>query len=175
MLGADDSPNCIRLELASESDLFFHYIHVIDRHGYRHVQEQQKLMIEFSEYPNVLIRMLNSCIREPHTHLAVFMMHGETDARLDFIQNMEYEFVELVSCICERSPEDMIQRQISYRYNLMKQKLNSVQSRLHEIHNLVKIKNPSLLLQLQKTTQSSNGIVVTTSPNSLINTLPSRK
>ena len=30
------------------------------------VQEHQKLMVDFPEYPNVLIRMLNSCIKEPH-------------------------------------------------------------------------------------------------------------
>ncbi len=37
-----------------------------------------------------------------------------------------------------------------YRYNAMKQKLSIMQTRLHEINNLVKTKNPSLLLQLQK-------------------------
>mmetsp|Transcript_2976 Transcript_2976/g.4512 ORF Transcript_2976/g.4512 Transcript_2976/m.4512 type:complete len:221 (-) Transcript_2976:245-907(-) len=150
VLGNDENPSSIRLELSSESDLFFHYIHMIDEHDFQVIQEQQKLVVDYSEYPNVLIRMLNACIREPHTHLAIFIVRGEEDARLDFIQNMEYKFVELVSCGCQRSSEDMIQRQITYRYNAMKQKLAVMQSRLHEINNLVKMKNPSLLLQLQK-------------------------
>ena len=45
--------------------------------------------------------MLNSCIKEPHSHLAVFVMQHNAEeraARLDFIQNMEYKFVELMSC-----------------------------------------------------------------------------
>mmetsp|Transcript_25939 Transcript_25939/g.38412 ORF Transcript_25939/g.38412 Transcript_25939/m.38412 type:complete len:221 (-) Transcript_25939:191-853(-) len=150
VLGSDENPLSIRLELSSESDLFFHYIHVIDEHVFQVIQEQQKLVVNYSEYPNVLIRMLNACIREPHTHLAIFIASGEGDGRLDFIQNMEYKFVELVSCRCQRSSEEMIQRQITYRYNSMKQKLAVMQSRLHEINNLVKMKNPSLLLQLQK-------------------------
>ena len=43
-------------------------------------------MVDFPEYPNVLIRMLNNCIKEPHSHLAVFVIEREGLARLDFIQ-----------------------------------------------------------------------------------------
>jgi hypothetical protein len=38
------------------------------------VQEHQKLMVDFPEYPNVLIRMLNSCIKEPHRLLGAYLM-----------------------------------------------------------------------------------------------------
>lgn len=159
--GSDDSPSLLRLELTSETDLFFHYMHIIDRNSFRLVQEQQKFMIDFSEYANVLIRMLNSCIREPHAHLAVFLMQGENDARLDFIQNLEYKFVELMSCTCERSPEEMVQRSITYRYNSIKHRMGVLQSRLYEIQNLVKVKNPSLLLQLQRSVNNATGSTVT--------------
>ena len=150
LLGTDESPSSVRLEFSSEADLFFHYMHIIDETGYRKVQQVQKLMVEFSDYPNVLIRMFNHCIKEPHVHLAIFTMVGESDARLDFIQNMEYKFVELMSCMCIRSPEEIVQQHITYRYNSMKQRLAIMGSRLHEISSLVKTKNPSLLLQLQK-------------------------
>jgi len=154
--GPDDSPTLVRMELSSEVDLFFHYVHVIDRQGYRIVQEQQRLVVDFNEYQNVLVRMLNSCIREPNNHLAIFLMRGDCAGRLDFIQNMEYKFVELMSCVFERSSEDMVQRHISYRYNNMKIKLSAAQSRLHDIQNLVKAENPSLLLQLQKSNSSNS-------------------
>ena len=65
------------------------------------MQNVQKLVIPFSDYPQVLIRMLNSVIKEPHIHLAILTLHGDRLARLDFIQNMDYKFVELVSCDCE--------------------------------------------------------------------------
>ena len=55
-------------------------------------------MVEFAEYPSVLTRMLDTCIREPHSHLAVFVMQRGGRGHLDFIQNMEYKFVELLSC-----------------------------------------------------------------------------
>lgn len=50
------------------------------------MQEDQKLMLDFQNYANVLIRMLNNCIKEPHSHLAVFVMQHDINARLDFIQ-----------------------------------------------------------------------------------------
>ncbi len=115
-------------------------------------------MVPFGDYPNILIRMLNAVIREPHTHLAILTLFGDdstNSARLDFIQNMEYKFVELMSCSCEPSPEDIVQHHITYRYNAMKQRLSIMQSRLHDINTLVKTKNPSLLLQLQKSGTSN--------------------
>jgi hypothetical protein len=103
--------------------------------------------------------MLNLCIKEPHIHIAVFTILQDTTqsnkkAQLDFIQNMEYKLVELMNCSFQRSSDEYIQQQLSYRYNKMKQKLLMMTQKLHEITNIVKIKNPSLLLQIQKSNQN---------------------
>ena len=111
------------MELASENDVFFSFMHVIDEVGFQMMQEQQKLMVDFPEYPNILIKMLNASIKEPHSHLAVFVMERDGSARLDFIQNMEYKFVELLSCTFARSPEEVVRQQITYRYNSVKARL----------------------------------------------------
>jgi hypothetical protein len=149
-LGDDQNPEQIRVELSSENDMFFHYTHNIDEGSFGKIQESQKLMIEYPDYPNILIKMLNSCIKEPHSFLAVFIMQRDGSARLDFIQNMEYKFVELLSCDFDASTEETIRQQITYRYNAVKSKLAIMQARLQDINAIVKIKNPSLLLQLQK-------------------------
>lgn len=92
LLGSDEAPASIRIELSSEADLFFHYLHVLDESEFPNVQASQKLMIEFYDYPNVLTRMLNGVIRDPHIHLCIFTMTvGAADGRLDFIQNMDYK------------------------------------------------------------------------------------
>jgi hypothetical protein len=129
----------------------------MDEQSFKLMQSKQKLMVPFGDYSSVLVRMLNNVIREPHVHLAILILNGESLARLDFIQNMEYKFIELMSCDFEASPEHVIQHHITYRYNAMKQRLAIMQSRLHEINNLVKLKNPSLLIQLQKAGTSSVG------------------
>ena len=78
----------VKVELTSENDLFFHYTHSVDEDSFRHMQENQKLMIEFSDYTNILTKMVNSCIKEPHSFLAVFIMSRDGTSRLDFIQNI---------------------------------------------------------------------------------------
>ena len=69
LYGEDESPQSLRVELASEGDLFFHYMHVCNDGSFQKIQEQQKLMVEFPDYPNVLIKMLNNCIKEPHRYV----------------------------------------------------------------------------------------------------------
>ena len=69
---------------------------------------------------------------------------------LDFIQNMEYKFVELLSVNFVASDDETVRQSIAFRYNAVKSRLALMQARLQDINALVKIKNPSLLLQLQR-------------------------
>jgi hypothetical protein len=48
------------------------------------------------------------------------------------------------------SNEDIVRQSITFRYNSAKSKVALMEARLQDVNNLVKIKNPSLLLQLQK-------------------------
>jgi len=151
ILGDEAAPSAIRVELTSENDLFFNYVHTLDEHAFRQVQEAQKLMVDFAEYPAVLTRMLDTCIREPSSHLAVFVMQRGGRGHLDFIQNMEYKFVELLSCAFVAADDETVRQSITFRYNSVKSRLALMQARLQDINALVKVKNPSLLLQLQRT------------------------
>ncbi len=64
---------------------------------------------------------------------------------------MEYKFVELLSCRFLALPEDVVRAHVSFRYNVVKSRLALMQARLADVNSLVKIKSPSLLLQLQRT------------------------
>jgi hypothetical protein len=77
-------------------------------------------------------------------------MNKDGSARLDFIQNIEYKFIELLSLDFVNSPDVTVRKQISYRYNALKTKVTLMQDRINQINNIVKLKNPSLLVQLQK-------------------------
>ena len=94
--------------------------------------------------------MLDTCIREPHSHLAVFVMQRGGRGHLDFIQNMEYKFVELLSVAFVAADDESVRQSITFRYNSVKSRLALMQARLQDINALVKVKNPSLLLQLQR-------------------------
>ena len=129
------------------------------------MQDNQKLCINFKDYPNLSKKLLNNCINEPqrylltyvmYSYIAVFIMQKEGTARLDFIQNIEYKFIELLSIDFVNSPDDTVRKQISFRYNSLKSKLALMQERINNINSIVKIKNPSLLLQMQKTPAKLN-------------------
>jgi hypothetical protein len=64
---------------------------------------------------------------------------------------LEYKYVELVSIEFETSMEESIREAITFRYNSVKAKLIFLQNRMKEFSSLVKTKNPSLLIQMQKT------------------------
>lgn len=49
-LGDQNNLQNVKIELTSENDLFFHYTHIVDEDSFRHMQENQKLMIEFTDY-----------------------------------------------------------------------------------------------------------------------------
>mmetsp|Transcript_3906 Transcript_3906/g.3844 ORF Transcript_3906/g.3844 Transcript_3906/m.3844 type:complete len:99 (+) Transcript_3906:357-653(+) len=98
------------------------------------MSNNQKLTIEFQEFQMILVKMLNSCLKEPHSFLAVFVMQRDGRASLDFIQNIEYKFVELLSLEFYASPEEMIRQQITFRYNSVKSKLALMSARLSDVN-----------------------------------------
>ena len=151
LLGGDESnPSQIRIELSCENDLFFHFTSDVDEEVFKTMQDNQKLCINFNDYANLTKKMFNNCINEPQSFLAVFIMQKEGTARLDFIQNIEYKFIELLSVDFVNSPDDTVRKQIAFRYNALRRKLELMQERINTISNIVKVKNPSLLLQIQK-------------------------
>ena len=148
--GVENNPIQIRIELSCENDLFFHFTSDIDEETFKIMQESQKLTVNFVEFSNLVKKLFNNCINEPQSFIAVFIMQKEGTARLDFIQNIEYKFIELLSIDFINSPDETVRKQISYRYNAVRTKLELVQNRIQAISNIVKMKNPPLLLQIQK-------------------------
>ena len=55
------------------------------------------MTVTYSELVGVVQKMLLNCIQQPQTYLAVFIMNSDGSATLDFIQNIEYKFIELLS------------------------------------------------------------------------------
>lgn len=84
---------------------------------------------------------------------AVFFMGNDGTAKLDFIQNMEYKFLELLSLDFHASSEEIVRQNISFRYSVLKAKDQILQNRLKDISSIIKIKNPTLLTQLQRDMQ----------------------
>ena len=58
--------------------------------------------------------------------------------------------MELLTLDFFAATEEIVRQNIMFRYNLQKAKCNFLQVKLKEVGELVKLKNPSLLMHLQK-------------------------
>jgi hypothetical protein len=105
----------VRIESTSDNDLFFHYTHSMDEAGFLRMQEEQQLTIHMGDYLPVLARTLNACIASPDSHLGLFVLRAGGQARLDFYQNVQYKFIELLSVSFVESDEETIRRSITHR------------------------------------------------------------
>ena len=154
--GEEKNPIHIRIELSCENDLFFHFTGDVDEETFKVMEENQKLKIKFFEYSNLLKKLFDSCIKQPQLFNSVFIMQKDGTAKLNFEQNIQYKRVELLSIDFVNSPDDMVKKQISYRYNIIRTKLELSLNRIQSINNIIKNKNPSLLLQIQKSPTKLN-------------------
>lgn len=84
-------------------------------------------------------------------------MQKNGQAKLDFIQNMEYKFLQLLTIECLGSPEEVIRANISFRYSVLKAKSSILTNRLKDVSQVLKVKNPTLLMQLQKGMTGTQG------------------
>ena len=116
----------------------------------------KNLKIKFFEYSNLLKKLFDSCIKQPQLFNSVFIMQKDGTAKLNFEQNIQFKRVELLSIDFVNSPDDMVKKQISYRYNIIRTKLELSLNRIQSINNIIKNKNPSLLLQIQKSPTKLN-------------------
>lgn len=65
-------------------------------------------------------------------------MNRDGTAKLDFIQNIEYKFIELLSADFMASSEEIVRQSITFRYNSVKSKVALMEARLKDVNNLVK-------------------------------------
>ncbi|CAD7696378.1 unnamed protein product, partial [Ostreobium quekettii] len=129
-------PESIKIEITSENNLFFHYVHEMNKEGFAEMAEAQRLVIDFAEYGSLLVRLIASCLKEPQAFLGVMVFTRDKAARLDFIQNMEHKFVELLSLKFVASPDEVVRRCLTYRYNNAKSKLAILQAKMADVNAL---------------------------------------
>ena len=70
--------------------------------------------------------------------------------QLDFIQNLQYKYIELVTLDLEGSTDENVKESVTFRYNMLKAKLGFLQSKFKQFSSVVKTKSPSLMMQMQK-------------------------
>lgn len=145
------TPRQVKIEVTSDTDLFFMYTATVSSDGFKDIAAAQKLAADFVEYPSILSQSFTQAIESPQSVLAVLIIHKAGPARLDFIQSIAYlqKFVELLSVDLERADEAAIRESVTFRYNALKSRYAALQAHVQDVQAIVRQKNPTLLAQLQ--------------------------
>jgi hypothetical protein len=146
--GSDSDLQAVRVELSSETDLFFHYSCTLLEHEFV-LTLGETLGVDFPEVPNLLKRMLLAVSRDPQTQMAVFVVESNSKrlGRLDFIQSSEERFDELLSLPFLPTSEAVVQSMVRFRYNELKTKLALATARLQEVGTVAKA-HPEVIQKL---------------------------
>ncbi|CAD8161329.1 unnamed protein product (macronuclear) [Paramecium tetraurelia] len=150
ILGSEQTLEKMKIELSCENDLFFHFIHEVNEETFQQIKEGQQLTASFIDYPAICVKCLDKAHKDPNKYSAVLRITQEGDAVIEIIQHTEYKNVELIQFQFVSLPEESIRMAITKKYQKVKQKLQQMENKLKDINDVVKVKNPQLLLQMQR-------------------------
>ncbi|ORC85537.1 uncharacterized protein TM35_000341490 [Trypanosoma theileri] len=136
--GDDHSLSAMRVELTSESDLFFHYTCVINHAGFLRLREHQSLVCDFPDFLMTLLKMFNRCIREPQRFIMVLLLDENGTANMEFIENLEYKLVGVLTLPFRASPPEVVREQIGYRYSAVRARLALLTAQLKNSNLVMK-------------------------------------
>ncbi|KAM3144883.1 hypothetical protein pb186bvf_002899 [Paramecium bursaria] len=150
ILGSPKDITQITLELSSENDLFFYYFHTVDRENFQNVKNQQQLSVEFQNYPDVCIKTFKRCQNEQQQFAPVLTLMSNSRGKVQILQTLEYKELELISFDMIAGDDEIIRQHVTFKYGSIKSKHQIINGKIKDVFELVKMKNPQLLLHLQK-------------------------
>ena len=143
----------IKIELANDKDLLFYYSADITTEIFEKLKEEQKLTCDFSNFSDLLIKNFDLCMHNSKSYLAVLNIQKNKNAVMELVENLEYKSVDLISLYFSPAPQDLIEKQISYRYNSMRAMEEIMQNRINIINGVLKDYDPPLISEVKKEIQ----------------------
>lgn len=123
----------------------------IDPASFKAIQLEQNLSVDYQGFLEEIVRILENMVHDPKNYFAIMNVGRNTTPNIEFVQNLEYKYLQLLSLDCEQASDDLIRSNITYRFSTLKAKHTYLKNKLRDITAVLKLKNPSLLLSLLKT------------------------
>ena len=147
--GDFNNPNSIKLELTCDKDLFFYYFSIVDRNIFNDIRSSQKLTCHFKDYGHMLIKYFEDCVRLPKTFMAIFYPKKDNTASMEFIENLEHKLGNLLKLEFDSSADEIVKKQISFRYSTMKAKDDLIKKKMTAINTILKDCDPQLIPEVK--------------------------
>ena len=147
----DDNFSKVKLEIVCDKDLFFYYSTEIDLDVFNKYKMKQKLLNKFVDFPDLLAKYLDLCINEPKNYLLVFNVKKNKSAIMELNENLNIKCAEVLSLnFSPVTNDDIIRKQIIYRYKSLKTILNIVKERANIINDVLNESDPELIPVVKK-------------------------
>ena len=140
----------VRIELACDKDIYFFYTSEINLELFEEIKDNQKLTCDFNEFPDLLIKSLDFCIKDKKKYLAVFTKKENGQCKMELLENLEHKFGDLISLEFESASDDLINQQINYRYNAMRAIHELTRQKIKVINEVIKKHDPQLIYEVKK-------------------------
>ena len=147
----DDNFSKVKLEIVCDKDLFFYYSTVINLDVFNKYKMKQKLLNKFVDFPDLLAKYLDLCINEPKNYLLVFNVKKNKNAIMELNENLSIKCAEVLNLnFSPVTNDDIIRKEIIYRYKSMKTIFNIVKERANIINDVLNESDPELIPLVKK-------------------------
>ena len=147
----DNNFSEVKLEIVCDKDLFFYYSTEINIDIFNKYKMKQKLLNKFVDFPDLLAKYLDFCINEPKNYLLVFNIKKNKNAIMELYENLNIKNAEVLSLnFSPVTNDDIIRKQIIYRYKSMKTIFNIAKERTKIINDVLNESDPQLIPLIKK-------------------------
>ena len=147
----DDNFTKVKLEIVCDKDLFFYYSTIINIDSFNKYKMKQKLLNKFIDFPDLLAKYLDFCINDPKNYLLVFNVKKNKSGIMELYENLNIKCAEVLRLnFSPVTNDDVIRKQIIYRYKSMKTILNIAKERAKIINDVLNESDPELIPLVKK-------------------------
>ena len=120
----ESTPSRVKIILSWESDLLFHYTNIVDEETFLQMKKKQNLNIEFPDYCGLIEKICENCLNLPDIYIGTFTIQKDDGiSKLQFVKGSDFKFLELLLLEFNKSPDEIIQKDMLYRFSYLKSKL----------------------------------------------------
>ena len=152
--GDFNDPISIKVELTCDKDLFFFYTSVVDKKIFNEIKTTQKLTCKYKDYGHMLIKYFEDCIKLPKSFMAIFYPKKGNTASMEFIENLEHKFGNLLTTEFEKSDDEIVRKEISFRYSTMRARNDLINRKMNAINIVLKDCDPQLIPEVKNAVSS---------------------
>lgn len=132
--------DAVTLEVLAETDPFFHYSRDVGEPEFRRIQDSQRLMVNYKEFPALLKDMLTQ------KNVQSTLTLRDTGARLDFISVAHsFRHLDLLSLDLARAQEQDTRLLLAFRFNQLQRRLTFAEAKYVNLAAAIKARYPHVL------------------------------